>query len=96
MLKHFAGRLSNVCSMPYIIHSKIKPILYILGCKIEKLKPFDTCVTGSKPYPFVQTFFNKGKKVKVKVLLLYSVTRPDSFSSALQPYCWQGTHPTLV
>ena len=35
-------------------------------------------------------------KVKVKVLLLYSITRPDSFSSALQPYSWQGTHPTVV
>ena len=33
---------------------------------------------------------------KVKVLLLYSTARPDSFSSTLQPYTWQGTHPTLV
>ena len=35
-------------------------------------------------------------KVKVKVLLLYSAARPDGFSSTLQPYPWQGTHPTLV
>ena len=34
--------------------------------------------------------------VKVKVLLLYSATRPDGFRSTLQPYPWQGTHPTLV
>ena len=34
--------------------------------------------------------------IKVKVLLLYNTARPDSFSSALQPYPWQGTHPTLV
>ena len=33
---------------------------------------------------------------KVKVLLLYSTTWPDSFSSTLQPYPWQGTHPNLV
>ena len=30
------------------------------------------------------------------VLLLYSATRPDGFSSALQPYPWLGTHPTLA
>ena len=35
-------------------------------------------------------------KLKVKVLLLYSTARLDSFSSTLQPYPWQGTHPTLV
>ena len=34
--------------------------------------------------------------IKVEVLLLYSATRPDSFNSTLQPYPWQGTHPTLV
>ena len=39
------------------------------------------------PYSFV---------VKVNVLLLYSAARPDGFSSALQPYPWQGTRPTLV
>ena len=33
---------------------------------------------------------------KVKVLLLYSAARLDSFSSTLQPYLGQGTHPTLV
>ena len=33
---------------------------------------------------------------KVKVLLLYSATRPDGFSSTLQPYPWQGTQPTLL
>ena len=32
----------------------------------------------------------------VKVLLLHSATRPDGFSSTLQPYPWQGTHPTLM
>ena len=33
------------------------------------------------------------KQAKVKVLLLYSTTQPDSFSSALQPKPWQGlTH----
>ena len=35
-------------------------------------------------------------EVKVKVLLLYSAARPDGFSSALQPYPWQETHPDLV
>ena len=41
--------------------------------------------------------FNMYKvKVKVKVLLLYSAARPDGFSSTLQPYPWQGMHPTLV
>ena len=34
--------------------------------------------------------------LKVKVLLLYSAARPDGFSSTLQHYPWQGTHPTLV
>ena len=34
--------------------------------------------------------------IKVKILLLYSAARLDSFSSTLQPYPWQGTHPTLV
>ena len=26
----------------------------------------------------------------------YVAARPDSLSSALQPYPWQGTHPTFV
>ena len=30
------------------------------------------------------------------ITFLYSTTRPDGFSSTLQPYPWQGTHPTLV
>ena len=34
--------------------------------------------------------------IKVQVLLLYSVTQPDSFSSISQPNPWQGTHPALV
>ena len=34
--------------------------------------------------------------LKVNVLVLYSAARPDGFSSALQPYPWLGTHPTLV
>ena len=32
---------------------------------------------------------------KVKVLLLYSAARQNSFSSTLQLYHWQGTHPNL-
>ena len=34
-------------------------------------------------------------KVKIKVLLLYSATRPDSFSSALQPNPLTGDSPNL-
>ena len=47
LLKCFAGRLSKVYPMPYIIHSQITPKLYILGHKIEKLKSFSMCATGS-------------------------------------------------
>ena len=30
-----------------VTDNKIKPKLYILGCKIENLKPFNMCATGS-------------------------------------------------
>ena len=42
------------------------------------------------------TMVGNTNEIKGKVLLLYSATKPDSFSSTLQPYPWQGTHPTLV
>ena len=51
-------------------------------------------VFGSFLISVLVYFLWPGKKVKV--LLLYSAARPDGFSSALQPYPWQGTHPTLV
>ena len=51
-------------------------------------------VFGVKPQ--AHNPFRADLDVKVKVLPLYSAARPDGFSSTLQPYPWQGTHPSLV
>ena len=57
-------------------------------------------IWNSKRYKIKRTIMNQEykiggfKMIKVKVLLLYSAARPDSFSSTLQPYPWQEIHPT--
>ena len=81
----------------------IKHILPITSCSTFILQDNSTEFKNSQ---LIATFKSLGIKPiysnpyrpqgEKKALLLYSTARPESFSSTLQPYPWQGTHPTLV
>ena len=64
---------------------------YQTYCTVYKTYAIAIC-NGGAGHPIARDNLH----VKVKVLILYSTARLDSFSSALQPYPWQGTHPILA
>ena len=81
------------------IEPLVSPIVANLYLGKFEREALHTASTPRHWYRFVDGTYviqQESQKVKVKVLLLYSTARPDGFSSTLQPYPWQGTHPTLV